>query len=192
MAHLCAISSACCSAGSAFINHSLRSLFNETIMLLVSAGRADQRAGIAVFRESAGPENRPRRSCDRDRFDRSIPLRLETLAMIERRATKRIPINRAARLSFGKIGGTHPCMVRDISALGACISTPYYIFASEFELSFDGRSGIFICRVVWRKETLCGVCFVLRRRSPKSANDSSNTANVVRLGHQIRCGRRRG
>ncbi|MEH2487675.1 PilZ domain-containing protein [Bradyrhizobium sp. AZCC 2230] len=88
--------------------------------------------------------------------------------MIERRATKRIPLNLAARLSFGEIRGTRPCMVRDISALGACISTPYYIFAKEFVLSFDGHSGIFICRVVWRKETLCGVSFLLRRRSPTS------------------------
>ncbi|MCP3390848.1 PilZ domain-containing protein [Bradyrhizobium sp. CCGB12] len=103
--------------------------------------------------------------------------------MIERRAMNRIPINRAARLSFGGISGAHPCIVRDISALGACISTPYYIFANEFALSFDGHSGIFFCRVVWRKGTLCGVCFVLRRRSPQSANDCSNTTNVVRLGH---------
>lgn len=80
--------------------------------------------------------------------------------------------------------------MRDIGALGACISTPYYIFANEFALSFDGHSGIFICRVVWRKETLCGVCFVMRRRSPKFANDSSNTT-VVRLGYQIVCHRGR-
>ena len=52
--------------------------------------------------------------------------------MIERRAMKRIPINRAARLSFGEIHGTHPCLVRDINALGARISTPYYIFADAF------------------------------------------------------------
>lgn len=98
--------------------------------------------------------------------------------MIERRAMKRIPINRAARLSFGEIRGTHPCVVRDISALGACISTPYYTFANEFALSFDGHSGIFNCRVVWRKGTLCGVCFLLRRRSPKLANDSSKSTNM--------------
>ncbi|MGY4295742.1 hypothetical protein ACVWXN_003837 [Bradyrhizobium sp. i1.4.4] len=100
--------------------------------------------------------------------------------MIERRAMKRIPINRAARLSFGEIHGTHPCLVRDINALGARISTPYYIFADEFVLSFDGHSGIFYCRVVWKKETLCGVLFLLRRRSPKAANDSGAPANVVR------------
>ncbi|SCB55379.1 PilZ domain-containing protein [Bradyrhizobium shewense] len=105
--------------------------------------------------------------------------------MIERRVMKRIPINRAARLSFGEMNGTHPCVVRDISALGACISTPYYIFAHEFVLSFDGHSGAFFCRVVWRKQTLCGVSFLLRRRSPKPANDSSGTMNVVRLGRPI-------
>jgi hypothetical protein len=76
------------------------------------------------------------------------------------------------------MSGTHPCVVRDISALGACISTPYYIFASEFALSFDEHSETFTCRLMWRKETLCGVCFLLRRSSPKLAND------VVRLDHQ--------
>lgn len=105
--------------------------------------------------------------------------------MIERRVMKRIPINRAARLSFGEMSGTHPCVVRDISALGACISTPYHIFAHEFVLSFDGHSGVFFCRVVWRKQTLCGVSFFLRRRSPKPANDPSGTTNVMRLGQPI-------
>ncbi|MEH2488888.1 PilZ domain-containing protein [Bradyrhizobium sp. AZCC 2230] len=122
--------------------------------------------------------------CDRDGCDRSIgklPFHLEHRAMIERRATERIPINRAARLSFGEIRGTHPCMVRDISALGACISTPYYIFAKEFVLSFDAHSGIVICRVVWRKETLCGVSFRLRRRSSTSANDPGAPTNMERL-----------
>ncbi|MBR1169431.1 PilZ domain-containing protein [Bradyrhizobium sp. DASA03005] len=108
--------------------------------------------------------------------------------MIERRAMKRIAINRAARLSFGEIIGTHPCMVRDISALGACISTPYYIFANEFALSFDSHSGIFVCRVVWRKETLCGVRFLLRHCSPNLENDSSITALAARLGPRMVCG----
>jgi hypothetical protein len=117
----------------------------------------------------------------------AIVFHWEHLAMIERRAMKRIPINRAARLSFGEIHGTHPCLVRDINALGARISTPYYIFADEFVLSFDGHSGIFYCRVVWKKETLCGVLFLLRRRSPKAANDSGARANVVRLDRRLVC-----
>jgi hypothetical protein len=104
---------------------------------------------------------------------------LEHLAMIERRAMERIPINRAAQLSFSGIRGTHPCMVRDISALGACISTPYYVFANEFVLSFNGHSAIFICRVVWRKGTLCGVSFLLRRRLPKSADYRTEPPNVA-------------
>ncbi|WP_445221939.1 PilZ domain-containing protein [Bradyrhizobium sp. Pa8] len=107
--------------------------------------------------------------------------------MIERRAMKRIPINRAARLSFGELRETHPCLVRDINALGACISAPYYIFADEFVLSFDGHSGIFFCRVVWRKQTLRGVSFLLRRRSQKAANDFGAPANVVRLDRRLVC-----
>lgn len=74
--------------------------------------------------------------------------------MLECRAMERIPINRAAHLSFSGLSGTHPCVVRDISALGACISTAYYILASEFALSFVEHSETFTCRVMWRKETL--------------------------------------
>lgn len=82
--------------------------------------------------------------------------------MIERRALDRIPIHQLALVAFDGIRGAHPASVRDISAFGACISTPYYIFAHEFQLSFDGFPKSFICRVVWKKETLCGVLFVSR------------------------------
>jgi hypothetical protein len=104
--------------------------------------------------------------------------------MIERRALERIPIKQAALLSFDGIRGVHPCVVRDISAFGACISAPYYIFARDFGLSFNGFDRIFICRVAWRKGTLCGVSFVQRPGSPKSANDSDELAKVVRLDRQ--------
>ena len=83
-------------------------------------------------------------------------------AMTERRALERLTINQTAQLSFDGIDGAHPCVVRNISAFGACISTPYYIFARQFALSFNRFDRIFICRIVWRKGTLCGVSFVLR------------------------------
>jgi len=75
----------------------------------------------------------------------------------------RVPINRLALVSFDGIEGAHPVMVRDISAFGACISAPFTVFASELELSFDGFRRTFLCRVVWRKEKLCGVSFVSHR-----------------------------
>ena len=83
--------------------------------------------------------------------------------MTERRALERLTLNQTAQLSFDGIDGVHPCMVRNISAFGACISAPFTIFASELELSFDGFRRTFVCRVVWRKETLCGVSFVSHR-----------------------------
>ena len=75
----------------------------------------------------------------------------------------RVPINRLALVYFDGIEGAHPVLVRNISAFGACISAPFTIFASELELSFDGFRRTFVCRVVWRKETLCGVSFVSHR-----------------------------
>jgi hypothetical protein len=104
--------------------------------------------------------------------------------MIERRALERIPINRAALLSFDGISGNHPCVVRNISPFGACISAPYYIFAQDFGLSFNGYDRIFICRVVWRKGTLCGVLFVRCPGSSKSADDSGASAKAVRFGRR--------
>jgi hypothetical protein len=109
---------------------------------------------------------------------------LEDLAMSERRAMQRIPINRAAQLSFGGLNGRHPCVVRDINVRGACISTPYYIFANEFALSFDGHRGAVTCRIIWRKATLCGVCFVASRSSPHLASEPGGATNVVRLDRQ--------
>ena len=78
----------------------------------------------------------------------------------ERRARVREIINFPARLSFDGINGLHPCVVRNISASGACLSTPYYVFASNFELSFRSFNRTIGCRVVWRRATLCGVVFV--------------------------------
>jgi hypothetical protein len=71
-------------------------------------------------------------------------------------------------------------VVRDISAFGARISAPYHIFANRFELSFNGLGTIFNCRIVWRKGTVCGVSFVLRRPSAKSASDCIEFENAVR------------
>ena len=81
---------------------------------------------------------------------------------VERRALPRELINLSAILSFDGISGTHPCVVRDINAFGACLSTPYYIFAREFDLFCSDFHETLACRIVWRRATLSGVVFVLR------------------------------
>jgi hypothetical protein len=103
--------------------------------------------------------------------------------MTDRRSLERLTINQTALLSFDGIRGVHPCVVRNISAFGACISAPYYIFAREFQLSFNRLHRNFVCRVVWRKGTLCGVSFVLRP-GMKSSNDCHEIANELRLDQQ--------
>ncbi|WLB23989.1 PilZ domain-containing protein [Bradyrhizobium japonicum] len=97
---------------------------------------------------------------------------------IERRALPREVVNVPALLSFDGITGVHPCVVRDINAFGACLSSPYYIFASEFELLFSGFHKTLACRVVWRRATLSGVVFVVRRRLPKPESASINQLNL--------------
>jgi hypothetical protein len=102
---------------------------------------------------------------------------------VERRALPREVINLPALLSFDGISGVHSCVVRDISAFGACLSAPYYMFASEFDLSFDGFRGTFACRLVWRRAPLSGVTFVLRRRAPKPVNAKVEIADILRVNH---------
>ena len=100
---------------------------------------------------------------------------------VERRALPRKIINLPALLSFDGISGVHPCLVRDINALGARLSTPYYMFASDFDLSFSGFHRTFACRVVWRRATLSGVVFVLRRRAPKPVSVKLELASIIQL-----------
>ena len=99
----------------------------------------------------------------------------------ERRAFPREAINFPALLSFDGISGLHPCVVRDISALGACLSTPYYMFASDFDLSFSGFHRTFACRVVWRQATSCGIVFVLHRGTLKPVSAKVKLASIVQL-----------
>jgi hypothetical protein len=68
-----------------------------------------------------------------------------------------------------------------MSAFGARLSTPYYIFANGFDLSFSGFHRTFPCRVVWRRATLCGVVFVLRRRAPSPVSAKVELASIIQL-----------
>ena len=97
---------------------------------------------------------------------------------VERRALPREIINVPALLSFAGISGVHPCVVRDINAFGARISTPYYIFAGEFDLWFGGFHRTFGCRVVWRRATLCGAVFV---RAPKLVRVEFGLSSIIQL-----------
>jgi hypothetical protein len=100
---------------------------------------------------------------------------------VERRALPREVINLPAMLSFDGISGVHPCVVRDINAYGACLSTPYYMFARDFDLSFSGFHRTLGCRVVWRRATLSGVVFVLCRRAPKLVSVKAELASIIHL-----------
>jgi hypothetical protein len=100
---------------------------------------------------------------------------------LERRALPREVINLPGILSFDGISGVHPCVVRNINAFGACLSTPYYLFAREFDLSFSGFHRTLACRVVWRRATLSGVVFVLRS-APQLVSTKAEVASIIQLG----------
>jgi len=100
---------------------------------------------------------------------------------LERRALPREVINLPGMLSFDGISGVHACVVRNINAFGACLSTPYYLFARDFDLSFSGFHRTLGCRVVWRRGTLSGVVFVLRR-APQLVSIKAEVASIIQLG----------
>ena len=102
---------------------------------------------------------------------------------IGRRALSREIINQPALVSFKGILGVHPCVVRDISALGACLYTPYYMFAGDFDLSFSGFHRTLSCRVVWRRATTSGVEFIVRNHAPKSASAPVELADILQFNH---------
>lgn len=82
-----------------------------------------------------------------------------SIPMLERRASIRLSVNQPALLRFRGIRGVHPCVVRNLSEEGACLSSPVRIFADELELSVDGFKSTLRCQVVWRDEHLYGVIF---------------------------------
>ena len=104
---------------------------------------------------------------------------------VECRALPREVINLPALLSFDGIEGVHPCVVRDINAFGACLSAPYYMFATDFDLSFSGFDRTFGCRGVWKRAPLSGVAFVLRRRAPTPVNAKVEIADILQLNHLL-------
>ncbi|WP_442869217.1 PilZ domain-containing protein [Bradyrhizobium sp. CCBAU 11357] len=79
--------------------------------------------------------------------------------MLDRRASKRLSVNQPALLRIREIRGVHPCVVRNLSEEGACLSSPVHIFADELDLSVDGFKSTLRCQVVWRDEHLYGVKF---------------------------------
>ena len=99
----------------------------------------------------------------------------------ESRALPREYINLPAVLSFEGIDGTHPCIVRNINAFGACLSTPYHVFSDDFDLSFSGFQRTLACRVAWRRATVCGVVFILRRRAPESVDVKAKLASTSQV-----------
>jgi hypothetical protein len=88
---------------------------------------------------------------------------------MERRALPREVINRPALLSFAGIYGRHPCVVRDINVFGACLSTPYYMFANNCDLSFSD------CRETFLPAEWCG-------GGPQCPASSSCCAGTCRNG----------
>jgi hypothetical protein len=79
---------------------------------------------------------------------------------VERRAVGRTTINRDVSMFFMGQDRIHPCCVRDVTNLGACIRlNGLSVVPSEFGISFDGFHTMRLCRLIWRAGDFLGVAF---------------------------------
>jgi hypothetical protein len=79
--------------------------------------------------------------------------------MMERRRSVRHRVLKAGTIAFNRAGGIS-CMVRNISAKGACLEVASPIgIPDEFTLVIENDHIARHCRVSWRKERRIGVTF---------------------------------
>jgi len=79
---------------------------------------------------------------------------------VERRAVGRTTINRDALMFFAGQDRVHPCCVRDVTNLGACVRLDgLSIVPSEFGISFDNCHTMRRCRLLWRDGDSAGTAF---------------------------------
>ena len=79
---------------------------------------------------------------------------------IERRAVGRTTINRDVLMFFTGQDRIHPCCVRDVTNLVACLRlNGLNIVPSECGISFDGFRTMRRCRLVWRDGDFVGAAF---------------------------------
>ena len=78
----------------------------------------------------------------------------------ERRRTARQRVLRGGVIALEHIGTIAQCMVRNLSASGAClvVDDPAGV-PSEFGLTLDREKGPRACRVIWPAENKIGVEF---------------------------------
>jgi hypothetical protein len=82
------------------------------------------------------------------------------LAMAERRRDLRQRTYKAARISFNDKRAAIDCVVKNLSAQGACLQVASPIgIPDAFDLVFDSDHSARPCQVIWRKERQIGVEF---------------------------------
>ena len=79
---------------------------------------------------------------------------------VERRAVGRTTINRDVLMFFTGQDRVHPCCVRDVTNLGACVRlNGLSIMSTEFGISFDNFRTMRRCRLIWRDGDSAGAAF---------------------------------
>jgi hypothetical protein len=80
--------------------------------------------------------------------------------MIERRSAPRHETYKAARIAFGGTRPVTPCIVRNVSEGGACLTVERAIDVPDaFKLVFASAEPSRICYVMWRQQKRIGVAF---------------------------------
>jgi PilZ domain len=87
-------------------------------------------------------------------------MRLDFVAMQERRRFKRHIVQKAAKVIFDRCEALMDCTVHDLSVGGACIQIENSAtIQNEVELTFDAGRTLRACRIAWRSEARIGLAF---------------------------------
>jgi len=82
--------------------------------------------------------------------------------LLDRRARERTEVHCAAKLLLSPDTSPRNCIVRNVTAVGACVMLEYTSeqLPRTFELSFDNFVTIWRCDVVWQASGQAGVAWV--------------------------------
>jgi hypothetical protein len=92
--------------------------------------------------------------------------------MIERRSKRRSKIALAGSASFPKDSIERPCVILNLSAIGACVAfAPNVEIPRMFELRAGPNTGLMTVRTIWKRSNTVGVAYVVQRVAPDVIQD---------------------
>lgn len=97
----------------------------------------------------------------------------------EVRQSKRVRAYRPARILV-RDAITHQCIIHNFTSRGVCIELTFdaELLPDKFEFSLDNFRTAYVCRTVWREDTVAGVVF--ETSPPESPESRRAKLRIVR------------